>query len=210
MYKIGRWGWGGQVARDCNGDGTAEDSTYNGSRAGMFDGERNSLEAYDLLAGFAAAGEIMSDAAGRLSTNRVWTSLDADDLADWPAEFREGRTESGAPILHGAETVVAMMGDAFMDWGYGVGLSMEHQFYFLNFAESNNMMYYHVFFRNMSEYNKWNPNPDLVAKFSGTPNGQIWSGFEMTYSHGNGWDSGANDEGWAYLLPQDYHCDGRP
>ena len=40
----------------------------------------------------------------------------------------------------------------------------------------------------MSEYNKWNPNPDLVAKFSGTPNGQVWSGFEMTYSHANQWE----------------------
>ena len=202
LYVVGRWGWGANVARDCNGDGSFEDTTANLSRGGSFGNPRNSLEVADQLAAFAAAGERMNDAAGRISFNRVWTSTDAEDLADWPAEFRTGRTADGAPILHGAETIVCILGDAFNEYSPALGLSMEHQFYFLNFAESNNMVYYHILFRNMSEYNKWNPNPDLVTKVSGTPNGQVWGGMQMTYSTANGFYIGGNDEGWAYYFPR--------
>jgi len=197
LYNVGNWCFGVCTARDCDGDGTAEDTTANLSRGSASSGnQRISLEVYDQLAAFAAAGEKMDDAAGRVSFNRVRTSLDADDLADWPAEFREGRSSSGAPILHGAETVCVTMGDAFSDWGAANGIDIEWQLYFLNFAESNNMFYFHVFFRNMSEYNKWNPAADFLAKFAGTPNGQVWKGMQLDFVTANGFLIGGGDEGW--------------
>jgi len=205
LYKIGRWGWGVMMARDCDGNGTPEDTTANLSRAGYFNGQLNSLEDYDKLAALAAAGERMNDASTRIDVNRLYVSTDADDINEWPAIFREGRSTGGAPITHGAQTISVAFGDAFNDWGMASGCSIEHQFYFLNFAESNNMVYCHVFFRNMSEYNKWNPLVDFTDKFAGTPNGQVWQGMFMTYALANGTFIGDRDETWAYHYPTHSH-----
>jgi len=203
LYTIANWCFGVPVARDVNGDGVAEDTTAPLSRGSEHSTPvRVTLEAIDQLTAFQAAGERMSEAAARISFNRVWTSLDADDLADWPAEFREGRTSSGAPILHGAETVVSMHGDAVNEDGNPTGVSMEWRVHLLNFAESNNMVYFHVFFRNMSEYLKWSFAPDMAAKFAATPNGQVWAGMELAYTQANPVNIGSqNDEGWAVHNP---------
>ncbi len=210
MYTYGRWQWGVNVARDLDGDGTPEDTMTNRSRNGTWEGQRQSLEFGDELAAAAAAGERMSEFSGRITSNRVWTSTDADDLADWPVEFRAGRSPSGEPILHGAETIVCMLGNAFTESQDAVGASIEVRAHFLNFAESNNMVYAHVFFQNMSEYIKWNFNQDVRALVANTPDGQVWQGVQMVYGYGNGCYSGSgNDEAWLYYYPMGIiaHCD---
>ncbi|MCE5273339.1 hypothetical protein LLH00_18835 [bacterium] len=202
LYTVANWCFGVCTARDCDGNGTAEDTTAPLSRgAECAQPMRGTLEALDQLTAFHAAGERMDEASARISFNRVWASLDADDLPEWPAEFRTGRTSSGDPILHGAETAVAIVGDAFSPDGAPVGIDMEWQCYFLNFAESNNMMYFHVFLRNMSEYLKWNFDPDMAAKTANTPDGQTWQGMELVYTMANPIRIGGADEGWAIYNP---------
>jgi len=104
--------------------------------------------------------------------NEVWSSLDPDNLARWPAEFRVGRTMSGAPILFGKETMGSMLSDCFNRSYHRstppLGVSFEYQFYFLDYGESNDIAYGHLFIRNMSEYIQWNSNPDFVAKTANT------------------------------------------
>jgi len=199
----GRWNWGVNIARDTNGDGVVNDTAANLSRGGRFQGMLCALEDMDQLSALAAAGEDMYDASTRLSTNRCYTTTDPGDVAEWPARFREGRTMSGAPIVHGAETIALAYGDCFADDGRTMGASIEYRFHFLNFAESNNMAYMHVFFRQMSEYNKWNPNADFLEKIAGTAEtGQNWAGMQLVYTTANGFRIGGRDEAWGYLFPR--------
>ncbi|MCE5271672.1 hypothetical protein LLH00_10365 [bacterium] len=202
FYRIGRYSWGLAVATDYDGDGVAGDTVTNQSRGHEWVASRQSLEYRDKILEMATAGEDMEDAASRISVNRIWTSLDPEDLADWPVEFREGRTASGAPILHGAETVVSLRGNAFKTWGNNrLGASIEYAFYFLNYAESNNMVYMHVFFQNMSEYCQYNDDDVFLAKIAGTAStGQTWKSMQMTFAisyvgtNGNSW----GDWAWAH------------
>ena len=193
--------WGVQVARDMDGDGTAEDTNANRSRGRSFYGGNNSLESYNLLETLYLAGENMANASERIENSRIFTSLDADDLPEWPPEFREGRSMSGAPILHGAETIVTRLGDCFKGGGDGVGASLEYRFHMLNFAESNNMVYGHCFIRNMSEYLKWGPHPEIMEKVAATPNGQVWMGLQFTFAIVYGY-IGTRDEGFAFYAPK--------
>jgi hypothetical protein len=203
IYKPGRWNWGINVVRDPDGDGVADDTLANLSRAGRFPGMLCSLEALDLLTSLAAAGEDMGDASTRISVNRIYTTSDPGDVADWPAWFREGRSSGGAPIVHGAETIVANNGDCFNE-DQAMGASIEWRMHFLNFAESNNMIYTHIFFRNMSEMNKWNGNSDITAQIANTAEtGQTWTGMQLNYNYGNGFLIGGRDEAWAYYFPRE-------
>ncbi|MFC1613824.1 hypothetical protein ACFL5K_00835 [Gemmatimonadota bacterium] len=200
FYSTGRWNWGLHVARDADGDGTAEDTAAVLSRGGNVTGGNQSLESIDQITALAASGATMSEASSKREVNPLFVSTDADDLANWPPEFREGRSASGAPILYGAETIAARFGDCFVE--AGIGQSVEYQFYFMNFGESNDYVYMHIFFRNMSEYNKWHSNPDVVAKVAGTPDGQVWHGMEQFYCTANGFRIGGRDEAWAYYFPK--------
>ena len=200
FYSAGRWNWGVHVATDRNGDGVVNDTLCILSRGGNVTGGVNSLEALELITALGTSGENMGEASSRLENNRLYVSTDADDMADWPPEFREGRSASGAPIIHGAETIASRFGDCFVE--DGIGQSVEYQFYFLNFGESNNMVYLHIFFRNMSEYVKWHPNPDVSASVANTPDGQIWYGMEQFYCTANGFRIGGRDEAWAYNFPR--------
>jgi len=193
--------WGLQVASDMDGDGTAEDTNANRSRGRSFYGGNNSLESYNLLETLYLAGENMDNASERIENSRIFTSLDADDLPEWPPEFREGRTTSGEPILHGAETIVTRLGDCFKGGGDGVGASLEYRFHMLNFAESNNMVYGHCFIRNMSEYLKWGPHPEIMERVGATPNGQVWMGLQFTFAIVYGY-IGTRDEGFAFYAPK--------
>ena len=200
----GGWGHVLAVVRDKNGDGLKEDTLYGGGRARSMSGQNNSLESYSELQALYDAGERMSQASSRIEHNRVWTSLDAEDLASWPPEFREGRSASGAPILHGAETIVARLGDAFNSSFAGSnaprGADFEYTMYFLNFAESNNMVYGKLFIRNMSEYLKWNDNAGFTGQVASTPDGQNWN-FVLCYNtnyFGIGTTAVSMDEGWAF------------
>jgi hypothetical protein len=200
FYSTGRWNWGVHVARDADGDGTAEDTVCILSRGGNVTGGNNSLESIAQITALGESGATMSEAVGKREVNPLYVSTDADDLANWPPEFREGRSASGAPILHGAETIASRFGDCFVE--VGIGQSVEYQFYFMNFGESNDMVYMHVFFRNMSEYVKWHDNPDVKAKVANTPDGQVWKGMEQFYCTANGFRAGGRDEAWAYYFPK--------
>ena len=209
IFKTGRWNWGIMTARDLDGDGTAEDTMGHPCRGCLMQGMNSSLESYDELAAAFAAGESMDQAANRIDHNRVQVSTDADDLAEWYPEFREGRTASGAPILHGAETIVLRQGDAMNGDGQGHGLSQEFRFHLLNYGESNNMVYGHMFLRNMSEYIKWNPVAGFRDRVANTPDGQMWHEMTFHYLVANGGYIGVRDEGWAFHNPSATHviCD---
>ncbi|HUU28318.1 MAG TPA: hypothetical protein VM123_10940 [archaeon] len=200
----GGWGYTVAIVRDLDGDGVADDTTKSSGAGREITGGLGSLESYDLLESLHNAGENMYQACNRLEINRVWSSLDADDMATWPIEFRAGRTSTGAPILYGAETIVTRNQDSFRDRTHDakmpMGASLEYSFYFLNYAESNNIVYGHLFIRNMSEYVKWNPNPAFVKLGARTPDGQIWNGLSAVYSTnyiGLGPDALYMDTGWA-------------
>ncbi len=174
--------YGPSVTRDLNNDGIAEDTTQNTQRGMCFRTAVGSLEAYDVLEALYHTGENMQIAANRVEVNRVWTSLDEDDLADWPVEFREGRSADGAPILHGAETIAVRASDSWETWiPKPCGASIEYRLHFLDFAESNNMIFGHLFVRNMSEYIKWNSLPAFSNMVSATPDGQTWETMTMVY-----------------------------
>ena len=199
----GGWGNAMAIARDIDGDGAMEDTSNGGSRGRSIFGGNYSLESYDLLRALYDGGEArMDQACNRLENNRVWSSLDPDDMADWPPEFREGRSVSGAPILHGAETILSRFGNAFnSSFAGGVpapGPSLEYRCHFMNFGESNDMIYTHLFIRNMSEYIKWGPNEVIVEQVANTPDGQTWNfclNFYSTYL-GIGASAAGMDDCW--------------
>jgi len=205
MFYEGGWGHFLSVARDINGDGIAEDTAYGtGTRGRTIGGGRGSLEAYNLLKQGYDAGERMSQWCSRIEVNEVWSSLDPDNISRWPAEFREGRTAAGAPILHGKETICAMHTDVFNKTYAGglppLGADFEYSFYFLDYGESNDIAYGNLFIRNVSEYLQWNENPDFVAQTANTPQGQNWNEFYLcyvtNYYSSGGADDLHGDEGW--------------
>jgi len=204
-FVAGRNSWGVSVLRDMDGDGTVEDTLGEGARGGRFTGMNSSLESYSELEAAFNAGESMDQTASRIDHNRTLTSIDPEDLADWYPEFRD---EAGQPILHGVETVVMRCGDAFQRDDWPAGASFEHRFHFLNFAESNNIMYAHTRIRNMSEYLKWNPNPDIQGKAASQPNGQTYKEFTLHRSIANNPSIGGRDSGneiWGYYTPLGIH-----
>ena len=147
----------------------------------------------------------MEQWAYRVENNEVWSSLDPDNLQRWPAEFREGHTESGEPVMFGVETIGAMHTDAWNQSYHGsvppTGVSLEYQFYFLDFGESNDLAFGHLFIRNMSEYLKYNDNPSFVDQVAATSDGQVWDSFALIYVEnyfGIGEEALSPDEGWAY------------
>ncbi|HUU29339.1 MAG TPA: hypothetical protein VM123_16170 [archaeon] len=179
--------WTLVVAKDVNGDGVAEDTLgYYSRNRGLTFG-RASLEYSNELAALFNAGERMDQACARIEHDRVWSSLDAGDLAEWPPEFRVGRTASGEPVLHGAETIVTLYSDPFRIRsamrGVPNGVSMEYAFYFLNYGESNNMVYCHLFMRNVSEFIKW--NFDESVRTVVPDDGFTWIGWCLTYNSTN-------------------------
>ncbi|HLA40345.1 MAG TPA: hypothetical protein VJ417_10120, partial [Candidatus Glassbacteria bacterium] len=201
----GGWGHFLATARDLNGDGYAEDTLMGSSRGRTIGGRRASLEAEALVLEGFNAGHRMDQWMGRVENNEVWSSLDPDNLTRWPAEFRYGRTLSGDPIIFGRETMCALHSDAWnQSYQRSVpphGVSMEYQFYFLDFGESNDLAFGHLFIRNMSEYLKYNDNVNFRALVAANPNGQVWESFALIYVEnyfGIGFDAVNMDEGWAY------------
>jgi hypothetical protein len=209
----GAWGHFLSVARDLDGDGVSDDTLMGAGRGRTHYGRRASLEAMDLVLQGKAAGHRMDQWMERVENNEVWSSLDPDNLARWPAEFRQGRTMSGAPILFGAETICAMHSDVWnRSYHHSVpptGGSLEYQFYFLDFGESNDLAFGHLFLRNMSEYLKYNDNQSFVDQVAATPDGQVWKEFALMYVEsyfGIGFSAASMDEGWAYHPARGIKC----
>ncbi|MCE5270471.1 hypothetical protein LLH00_04230 [bacterium] len=157
-----------------------------------------SIESHDLIEQWAAAGEIYSQSS-KIAYARVWSSLDKDELALWPAEGRVGHTASGAPdITESGETVFMHSGDVFTDWGGpNLGFYMGWTLRFLDFAESSNMCYGHVYMENASEYMKYNSVPEYAGIGSANPDGFTWNGLLMI-NHMRGISyNGSNVGTWA-------------
>jgi len=201
------WTFGMASARDFNGDGVAEDTIVLGS------GGRDNMAGYcspfaeSLIDAEAAVEPNMEGHMAELEYNRIWTSLDADELAAWPLEAREGFSANGAPILHGAETMFTHSGDAYNSWsGPTNGFYMAWSLYFLDFAESNNMVYTHVLMSNVTMYEKYNPGYGLPlpedqrdARIMANMDGWDWKGmvlFENRRAWGYGYGGGG--AAWAY------------
>jgi len=186
------------TARDLDGDGAPEDTmrTADGSRA--MDRYWSSSFAHNYLAAAAAAGQNVRTESMRIEVSYIWSSLDEDNLADWPVEAREGQTSGGAPVIYGAETLCFHNSDVFLEY-YGPPpcLYSMWSLYFLNFGESNNMVYCHLWNQNMSEYLKWNPNGAYAQTGQANPDGVTWDGFLLIHSMRNMRYSGSR-VGWIY------------
>ncbi len=191
--------------RDLNGDGIAADTMVSLSRGGYPWYGNATLESYDqILAKYEAGVQLESwlssyGAVRQLDLVQVWSSKDPDDLANWPVQFREGRQPGGAPVIHGAETLVTYANDIWEDESLPVtGVSSEVSAYFLNFGESNDMVYGHTFMRNMSEYTSWNKfirnAPGLIPDGY---KGAAWDEFMIAFSIYN-FEFNGEDSGYAW------------
>ena len=115
------WTVGMMTARDMNGDGSPEDTIVMGS------GGRDNMPFYcsiyaeptltQLFARRGRHGERGERPRRQISIDRVWSSTDAAELAEWPVEGRWPISSSGEPIIHGAETIFTHSGDVFNSWG---------------------------------------------------------------------------------------------
>ncbi|MEA2064414.1 MAG: hypothetical protein U9P14_11990 [Gemmatimonadota bacterium] len=193
------WGFGQGTVRDLNGDGLPSDTLVQGDGGSATSGIRSSLEAYNKIMAYVAAGEPnIGSAMGRLENSRVWSSLDGDDLIDWPAEGRIGRSMDGKPVLHGRESLFFHLGNAFVTYSdFPAGIYMGWQVFLLDYGESNNMAYFHVHIANASEYLQYNQNSDFKAIGKLFPEGQTWLGF-MCGFYNRSIRFGGVRAGWAY------------
>jgi hypothetical protein len=163
------------VVRDLDNDGSPEDTSRN---------NKNSMSGYAglneaRLAELAGSGLNMETATSeRAGTDisQVWDSLDPETIDTWPWEAREPKGPTGEPVMKGAQTLVCHSGDTFNAWyNYPppLGYYQNTSLYFLNFGESNNMVYGHVWMQNATHYFKYN---DLLKDNYGTtlPDGHKW------------------------------------
>jgi len=172
------------VTRDFDGDGVPEDTTM--STDGRFTtGFRAEPEQEGELAAIYASGQNVGSISGDINHMRVWTTLDDDDLADWPVGGRVDRNPSGEIIKHGAETMYTQQGDIFLGWGYGIlpGFIKECSFYFLNYGESNDMVYVHENIINVTEFLKYSPNDTYQEFGAAHPNGWDWKSVCLYYQN---------------------------
>jgi len=206
------WGHGAMgfmacAVSDLDGDGAIEDTIMPPHGRNCF-GFLGSPEAVDEVAAIYASGLSTESIAGDINHWRVWSSLDDDDLADWPVGGREGRSPSGEIIKHGAETIFTATGDVLRGYGYGhpTGYYQENSFYFLNYGESNDMVYVETETFNMTELLKYSSNPDFVAIGSAHPSGWTWNGAAAFYQH-RYMTWGASNSPWSNLFGYHYAKD---
>ncbi len=188
-------GWTAIATRDRDGDGLAEDTvaTVDGGRA-MVSGHW-SIEAADLIYGYALAGTDPNTKMGDIEHNQVWSSMDPENLQTWPMEAREGKQAGGDPVIKGKETVFVHYGDVRNAYtnppvGWYSGLS----FYFLDFGQSNDMVYGHVYWQNVSEYMKFNSSYSDIG--DANPDGMTWQGLIIVKLF-NDVSFGGQGAGWA-------------
>lgn len=191
-----------QTVRDLDGNGTPEDTTGTGDGGRAYMGYYTSIWAepiLEALAAVAAAGGMdmenaSSDRSGT-DINQVWSSLDADNLAVWPREFRVGFSPTGDPVVKGAETIVSHYGDSFNTWTPNNGFYMGMAFYFPDFGEANNMVFCHSILHQVTHYVKWRPNvPDI---YKPSPDGWTWIDMAI-HCNQRGFRFGGTDTRWAF------------
>jgi len=194
------WTVGMMTARDINNDGAPEDTLVMGSG-----GRDNmpfwcSIYAEATLSQLVAGGEDMESAAsarGGRYLDRVWSSTDAAEVAEWPVEGRWPISSSGEPIIHGAETIFEHTGDVFNSWGGpACGFYMGWACYFLDFGESNNMVYTHIQIHNVTHFMKWNAT--YKDKCAAVPDGWKWWGMILFNNWRQMGFGKSSNLGWAY------------
>jgi hypothetical protein len=199
------WTFGLTTARDLDGDGLVEDTIVMGSGGRDNMTGYASIEGYDVITAAGLVEPNMEGYMAEIQFNRIWTTADAGELADWPIEAREPRTASGTPVTHGAETMFIHTGDVYNSWsGPTQGFYMGWSFYFMDFAESNNMVYSHVYMENVSEYEKYNPTYKTSTMYSTTgaevpppANGWPWAGM-ILFQNCRQFAYNGNPLGWGY------------
>jgi len=194
------WTVGMMTTRDLNIDGVPEDTIVMGS------GGRDNMPYYcsiyarSILETLVAGGEDLESAAsarGGKGINRVWSSSDADELAEWPIEGRWPISSTGEPVLHGAETIFEHTGDVFNSWsGPTNGFYMGWACYFLDFRESDNMVYTHIQIHNVTEYMKWNNT--YKDRCAAVPDGWKWWGMILFNNWRQMGFGTSSSLGWAY------------
>ncbi len=204
------WGHNGMglflaLTIDSDGDGVPEDTTM--STDGRWTtGYRAEPESADELAAIFASGQNVGSISTDINHSRVWSSLDDDDLIDWPVGGRLDRDPNGEIVKHGAETLYLFQGDVLNGWGAGrvtPGAINEISLYFLNYGESNDMVYVHNNFINVTEFMKYNPNDDFQAYGAARPGGWNWSSVALYYqlryfTWGNSYNPNSNLWGYHY------------
>jgi len=208
------WGHGamGMMAcavSDLNGDGAPEDTVMPPDGRNCF-GFLGSPEAVNDIAAIFASGQNTQTIASDINHWRVWSSLDDVDLADWPVGGRAGRSQGGEIIKYGAETIFTATGDALRTYGYGhpTMYYQENSFYFLNYGESNNMVYVETETFNMSELLQYNGSPTLVTLGNAHSSGWTWKGaaayYQLRYFTWGGSDTPWNNL-FGYHYAKDIH-----
>ncbi len=195
------------TTRDIDGDGTVEDTMVLGSGGRDQMPYNASIWREEQLRELSTGPQNMETAASSRSgtnINQVWSSLDPENLTTWPLEAREGYTETGDPVLHGAETIYTGSGDVFNSWGGPTnGFFMGWSFYFLDFAENNNIAYGHVIMQQVTHYMKWaptyglsgtSPNNDITVQ---NPDGFTWAGMVLFHNQRD-FRFGGVRAAWAY------------
>ncbi len=148
-----------------------------------------------------AASEPSLGKLGDVPYNRVWSSLDASELEQWPTEGRWGRSASGEPMLHGAETMFVHYGDVATTYGYGApaGMYSGYSFFFLDYGESADMVYMNIHFQNVSEYLQYNSVANYKRIGARYPDGYTFFGaIFIPFMRQVGFGSNSNNAGWSY------------
>lgn len=194
------------LTRDTNGDGSPDDTIIPPDGSVGIVPLHASIFNYDEVMAIGASEPslgILED----IPYDRVWSSSDAAELADWPVEGRIGRSASGDPQLHGAETMFVHYGDVATTYGYGppAGVYSGYSFYFLDYGENNDMVYVNVLMQNVSEYLKFSSSASYGALGQAFPDGYTFNGmmiFPYIRYVGFG-EMGAGNAAWAYHPEQE-------
>ncbi|HUU29052.1 MAG TPA: hypothetical protein VM123_14685, partial [archaeon] len=191
--------WTGIACRDRNGDGLAEDTVAVVDGGAAVVGGQWSIEAADVIYGFAAAGIEPNSRMADLPYNQVYSSLDPDNLANWPAEAREGKDPNGSPVLKGRETIFAHYTDVMVAYtNPPIGLYAGISFYFLDYGDANNMVFGHVYWQNVSEYMQFNASYGKGSLGAEHPDGMEWKGIIIDHHLMQlGYVTYTNHAGWA-------------
>ena len=154
--------------------------------------------------------------AGKSDYNRIWSSLDAAEVAEWPPEGRIPRTWSGTPDIAAAgETMFFHSGDTYNGWGYDqlsfpVGVYQGWTLRFLDFAESNNICFVNNYVRNMSEYIQYVSNASYRDNFAAAAKdefgGITWAGVVLVKNNRNPRFGGSSRAGWAVHYGKEITC----
>ncbi len=203
FFKNDVWLFSMTAVRDLDGDGSPEDTSYcnKNSMAGYAGLNYNRIED---LAGQGLNMETATSERAGTDISQIWSSLDPGNLDSWPWEAREPKSATGTPVIRGAETLVAHTGDTFNAWYNNpppIGWYMCWSLYFLDFGESNNMVYGNVWMQNSTHYFKFNDN--LKDNVGATlPDGHKWFEFSVIMNlrapQFAGYGSGYNYAGWAF------------